>query len=95
MDGLRHLRVGRRKHDHAGADRHAAIELDDQSVDPYLVLAASSAVLGRTEEARWATGKVLNLKPGFRLAELAASQPYREQKRLVQFLDQLTSAGLA
>ena len=35
----------------------AAIDLDDQSVDPYLILAAANAALGHTEEARWAAEK--------------------------------------
>jgi hypothetical protein len=72
----------------------AAIDLDDQSVDPYLILAAANAALGHTEEARWAAEKVLKLKPGFRLAEYAASQPYKEQKHLDRLLDQLRSTGL-
>ncbi|MDH3790449.1 MAG: hypothetical protein OEU09_14505 [Rhodospirillales bacterium] len=64
-------------------------------VDPYLVLAASNAALGRTEEARQAAEIVLELMPEFRLKAFAASQPYKEQKHLGRLLDQLRSDGLA
>jgi hypothetical protein len=86
---------GSERDEEAVAAAKAAIELDDQSVDPHLILAASSVALGHTEEARWAAEKVLKLKPGFRLADYAASQPYKEQKQLDRLLDQLRSAGLA
>ncbi len=86
---------GAERHEEAIAAAKAAIELDDRHVEPYLVLAASDVGSGRAEEAHRAAEKVLKLKPGFRLAEYAVSQPYKDQKRLNRLLDQLRSAGLA
>jgi TolB-like protein len=86
---------GCERHEQAIAAAKRAIELDDQSVDPYLILAASSVALDHTEEAKWAAGKLLRLKPEFKLADYAASQPYKELKQLDRLLHQLRSAGLA
>jgi hypothetical protein len=87
--------IGCERHEQAIAAAKAAIELDDQCVDPYLILAASSVALDRTEDARWAAGRVLKLKPAFKLADYAASQPYKERNQLSRLLNQLRSAGLA
>ena len=84
-----------------GCDRHeeaisaalSSIELDDNNVDSNLVLAASSAVLGRIDKAHGATQSVLKLKPGFNLEEFAATQPYKKQEDLDRLTDQLVSAG--
>ncbi len=71
-----------------------AIDLDERSVDPYLILIASHEVLGNTDDARWGIEKVRKLKPDFSLAQFASSQPYKEQKQLDRLLTPLKSAGL-
>jgi len=84
-----------------GCDRHeeaisaalSSIELDSDNLDSNLVLAASSAALGRIDKAQGATQTVLKLKPGFNLEEFAATQPYKEQEDLDRLTDQLVSAG--
>ena len=72
----------------------AAIDLDQGSVDPYLVLAASSEMLGNAREASWSAEKVGTLRPSFSLEEFAASQLHRDQGQLDGLLDQLRRAGL-
>jgi adenylate cyclase len=86
-----------------GCDRHeeaisaalASIELDKSNIDPNLVLAASSAALGRSDKAHRATKEVLKLKPEFNLKEFVETQPYKEQEDLDRLAAQLSSAGLA
>ena len=85
---------GAGRHEEAVGAAKAALELDDKSVDPHLILAAANVALGHIEAARWAAEKVLKLKPRFHLAEYAVSQPYKEQKHLDRLLDQLRGAGL-
>jgi tetratricopeptide (TPR) repeat protein len=85
---------GSERFEEAVAAAKTAIELDECRVDPYLILAASSAVLDYSEEARWAAQKVLKLKPEFSLAQFAESQPYKEQRDLDHLIDQLRSVGL-
>jgi TolB-like protein len=82
------------RYEEAAAAAKTAIELDDSRVDPYLILAASDAVLNHSEEARWAAQKVRKLKPEFSLAEFAESQPYKEQRDLDRLIDRLRSVGL-
>ena len=85
---------GSERHEEAVAAAKTAIELDQRNVDPYLVLAASSVVLGDSEEARRAARIVLKLQPNFSLAAFAESQPYKDQKHLDRLMDQLKIAGL-
>lgn len=82
------------RHEEAIAAAKAAIDLDDRNVDPYLVFTAANVALGDSEAARWAAEKVRTLKPGFRLADYAASQPYKDQAQLDRLLGQLKGAGL-
>ena len=85
---------GSERYEEAIAAAKTAIELDDTHIDPYLMLAASNAALGRGEEAHWAAGKVRKLKPAFSLEDFATSQPYKDQAHLDRFLGQLRTAGL-
>ncbi len=85
---------GSERHEEAVAAAKTAIELDQRNVDPYFVLAASSVVLGDSEEARRAARIVLKLQPDFSLAAFAESQPYKDQKHLDRLMDQLKVAGL-
>lgn len=86
-----------------GCDRHqeaisaasASIDLDQNNTEPYLVMAASSVEMGRMNEAHSAAQEVLRVKPGFRLAEFAETQPYRQQGDLHRWIAQLDNAGLA
>ncbi len=85
---------GSEHHEEAIAAAKTAIELDARNVDPYLIMAASSVVLGHGEEARQAARNVLKLQPDFSLAAFATSQPYKDQKHLDRLMDQLRTAGL-
>ena len=69
------------------------IEIDDQSIDPYLVLAASCSELGYSDEARNASESVLKLNPDFKLKDFAETQPYKNQEDLDRLLGQLRRAG--
>jgi adenylate cyclase len=85
---------GSGRYEEAVAAAKTAIELDEAHIDPFLMLAASNAALGRGEEARLAADRVRTLKPAFTLDDFAASQPYREPDHLNRLLGQLRSAGL-
>ena len=85
---------GSKRYEEAIAAAKTAIELDENHIDPYLILAASNVVLERTEDAHWAAEKVRKLKPAFNLADFATSQPYKDQTRLNRLTDQLRIAGL-
>ena len=76
---------GSERYDEAIAAAKTAIELDENHIDPYLVLAASNVVLGHGDDARWAAEKVHKLKPAFGLADFATSQPYKDKKTLGSF----------
>jgi adenylate cyclase len=85
---------GSERHEEAVAAAKTAIDLDARMVDPYLILAASSVVLGHSEEARLAARNVLKLQPDFSLMAYAESQPYKDQKHLDRLTDQLRCTGL-
>lgn len=83
------------RHEEAIAAARAAIDLNEQDIDPHLILTASNVALGRSEEARSAAQKVRLLKPDFDLTAFAASQPYKDPNVLDELLTRLRSAGLA
>lgn len=85
---------GAEEYEEAIASAKTAIELDERSVDPYLILTASNEILGNSREARWGAEKVLERKPDFSLADFAASQPYKDQQELARLLTPLRNAGL-
>jgi class 3 adenylate cyclase/tetratricopeptide (TPR) repeat protein len=85
---------GAERYEAAIAAAKTAIDLDEHSVDPYLILAASNGVLGNTQAARSGAEKALKLRPDFSLAEFTASQPYKDQQQLDRLLAALKSAGL-
>lgn len=85
---------GCERHEDAIAAARASIDLDEEHVEPYLILAASSAASGRVEQAGWAGERVRKMKPDFSLASYAPSQPFKDPKNLDRLLEQLRSAGL-
>ena len=85
---------GSERYEEAIAAAKTAIELDENHIDPYLILAASNVALEHSEDAHWAAAKVRKLKPAFSLADFAISQPYRDQTYLNRLTDQLRTAGL-
>ena len=82
------------RYEDAVASAEVSIALNENNLDPYLVLAAANAALGRADEARRAVEQVLRLKPEFKVEEFAESQPYKDGKDLEALLDQLRRAGL-
>ena len=82
------------RHAEAIAAAEASLALKRDDLDPLLILAASCAALGRSEQARAAARQARALSPGFDLAEFAASQPYREQHHLQRLVEHLRDAGL-
>lgn len=73
----------------------ASIELNNRNVEPLIMVAASNAALGRTEEAGAVGQEIMKVKPEFSLVDFAKSQPYKNQKVLDRLIAQLNSAGLA
>ena len=72
----------------------AMAELDEQNVEPYLIMAASQAALGRIDKARQVGLKIKTLDPEFKTASYAESQPYKEANDREQLTAHLASAGL-
>ncbi len=83
------------RHEEALAAAKAAIELSDNKVDPYLIIAASSDAMGQAEVACWAAREALRVKPDFSLDEFAKSQPYKEREDLERLISRLKNAGLS
>jgi adenylate cyclase len=72
----------------------AMTELDEQNVEPYLIMAASQAALGRIDEARQVGLKIKALDPEFETVNFAESQPYKEAAELERLTAHLANAGL-
>jgi tetratricopeptide (TPR) repeat protein len=72
----------------------AMAALDEQKIEPYLIMAASQAALGRINEARQVGLKIKTLDPEFKTASFAESQPYKETAELERLIAHLASAGL-
>lgn len=85
---------GAGRFEEAVAAARAAIELSEEKVEPYIMLAAASMALGKVDDAHLATKRVRDLEPNFDLTEFANSQPYKEKEHLNHLLDHLRSAGL-
>jgi adenylate cyclase len=72
----------------------AMVELGERNVEPYLIMAASQAALGRIDEARQVSLKITTLDPGFKTANYAETQPYKKAAELEKLTSHLASAGL-
>lgn len=72
----------------------AMVGLDEQNVEPYLIMAASQAALGRIDEAHQVSMKITTLDPGFEIAYYAETQPYKKAAELKKLTSHLASAGL-
>lgn len=82
------------QNDQAIAAATRALELDAESVDALLALAAAYGSSGRSEEAWRATTEIRRLEPNFDLEEFAASQPYQDPTVKERLLADLRGAGL-
>ena len=82
------------RYEEAIGSAKAMVELDEQKVEPYLIMAASQAALGRIDEARQVSLKIKTLDPEFKTANYAESQPYKEAAELERLTAHLASAGL-
>ena len=76
------------------AAARSAIQLDPDSLDAHVVLLASLATSGRTEEVRTAASEIRRIKPDFDLEAFARRQPYRDPSHLEGLLADLRRAGL-
>jgi len=85
---------GCERYEEAIGTAKAMIELDQQNVEPYLIMAASHAALGRIDEARQVARKIKELEPQFEIREYAKSQPYKEGDDLERLSVRLGTAGL-
>lgn len=63
-------------------------------LDALLILAYTSAVLGRMKDAHQAVREIIRLNPGFTLEEYAKFQPYKDQRILEKIIQTLQIAGL-
>jgi tetratricopeptide (TPR) repeat protein len=80
--------------DDAASAAHAALELDAESVDCLVVLAATLAASGRRAEASEVAERLRRALPQFSLAAFAARQPYSDPVVLEGLITDLHAAGL-
>ncbi len=78
----------------AVAAAEASLRLRGDDIDPMLFLTAAKVAQGKLEEARETAARVLQLDPGFRIAEFAETQPYRNPDDLARLIRRLNDAGL-
>jgi adenylate cyclase len=71
-----------------------ALDLAPDNLEAWVMLAASLASGGESEEATAPGREIRRLKPGFSLDAFAASQPFRDRGDLERLLGDLRSAGL-
>ncbi len=80
--------------DNAVAAAKRALELDAESIDAYIVLAAVCGSTGRTKDGAQATAEIRRLKPNFSLEAFAESQPYEDPAVRSKLIQDLLDAGL-
>jgi len=67
---------------------------DKNNLDALIILAGANAALNRPKAASQAASEIKKIKPDFTLKKYAETQPYRDQKKLVQVTNMLQKAGL-
>lgn len=85
---------GAGRHEEAIAVAHAIIELNEDALDAWLVLAAAESAMGNSSAARAAMDQVLRVKPGVTLDAYLETQPYVGKERLEELAGRLRWAGL-
>src|SRR5262249_44390029 len=90
--GFAHFFAGR--HDEAAAVAAKAVREGANWAPAYLMAAASAAFAGRTNEARSAVTKLLQIAPGYRVSNLRDVWPLRRPQDLAKFEEGLRKAGL-
>jgi TolB-like protein/class 3 adenylate cyclase len=90
---LAHLLAGH--YDEASSWAKRALRERADYVSAIRILAASSALAGRTDEAHAAIAWLLRLEPGYRISDLEDRVPLRRSQDLARFADGLRKAGLA
>ena len=71
-----------------------ALDLDDDSVDAHVVLAASLVASGREEDARKVAATLRRVRPDFSLERFGLKQPFRDPAPLEALLADARQAGL-
>jgi adenylate cyclase len=82
------------RHDEAAAMAAKAVREGSNWVPAYLMAAASAAFAGRTDEARSAVTKLLQIAPGHRVSNLRDVWPLRRPQYLAKLEEGLRKAGL-
>ncbi len=82
------------RYDEAVTAAEASLRLRSDDIDPMLFLTAAKVAQGNLDQAREAAARVMRLDPGFRLAEFAETQPYRNPDDLARLIGRLHEAGL-
>ena len=82
------------RHADAIAAARASLQLREDDIDPWLILAASNVAQGNLDEAREAAARVRDLDSSFSLDDYAATQPYRDPADLERLLGRLREAGI-
>jgi TolB-like protein len=82
------------RHDEALSWAEKAVRLQSNFVGTIRIYAASSALMGRMEEARQAIARVRSIAPGLRVSNLKNVVPFRKAEHLEKYADGLRKAGL-
>jgi len=82
------------RHDEALSWAEKAIRLQSSFVGTIRIFAASSALMGRLEEARQAIARVRSIAPALRVSNLKNVVPFRQPEHLEKYADGLRKAGL-
>lgn len=86
---------GGRRHEEAVQAAEAVLVHQPDNVGVRVILAGSSAALGRGEAAEAEAREVLRLEPEFSLAAFQQTQPYKDPAQLEEIVRALRSAGLS
>jgi tetratricopeptide (TPR) repeat protein len=90
--GLAHFLAGRRNEARLWAKK--TLEHRPDFLNALRLLAASSALSGRTEEAEKIMQQLLQLNPTLRISHLKDVYPFRRPEDLANLIDGLRKAGL-
>jgi adenylate cyclase len=82
------------RHDEALFWAEKAIQREANFVGTIRIFAASSALMGRMEEAKRAIALVRRIAPGLRVSNLKDVVPFRQPEHLERYADGLRKAGL-
>jgi class 3 adenylate cyclase/tetratricopeptide (TPR) repeat protein len=71
-----------------------SVRLDPRTTDGRIILCSDYSLAGQRDEAKRVAEDIVAMDPGFRLADYARTQPYKEPEVLERLVESLREAGL-